>query len=292
MDYDLRTCDSARRFVLDFMDMTHDEDISKLHITCDDEFEEFWERNIDKIKQVDISNLRIIAFHVLGSLDECKSIKSEGLMNLQEVLTRNTILKRLLNKIGIQFDIPHKLVIYKGKEYDIDYENYNNSSCLVGIYKKLNYVAHRVFYDFSVNGFLLSDNVFNYGTNIDERPEFLMTLGLLFPEARKLESYWRKKSKSYKINFYASINQVERFNFQLDRLKDPPYAGWENLNDEMKIKKWMLSHAIERGFTGLSYDRVLYIKNDVIIPPDQILDISELSKPLVDWNNYSFQFVR
>lgn len=102
-----------------------------------------------------------------------------------------------------------------------------------------------------------------------------MTLGQLFPQAQKLESLWRSKAKSYRIAFYAMIDQVHRFNFELDEFRDPPYEGWLELDDEMKIKKWMLSHAIERAANELSM-QFLYVRDDVIIPSNQILKVSEL----------------
>jgi hypothetical protein len=282
MDYDLRTCDSDYYFVLNFMNMTLDEYITELIIECKNDFEQFWERNIDAIKDVDISNIRIMAFHVVGSLDECKEIKSKGLMNLQDVLSSDTSLKRLLGNAGIEFDISRKIVTCNGKEYNIDYEKYRNRHCLSGIDEKLSSIAHRVFYDFCVNGFLVNDNVFDYGTGIHERPEFLMTLGQLFPQAQKLESIWRSKAKSYSIVFYATIGQVHRFNFELDEFRDPPYERWLELDDEMKIKKWMLSHAIDRAANELSM-QFLYVRDDVIIPSNQILMVSGLQYEKSSW---------
>ena len=49
--------------------------------------------------------------------------------------------------------------------------------------------------------FLVNDNIFNHGTDIHERPEFLMTLVGLFPQLQMLEGFWESKSKSYKIDF-------------------------------------------------------------------------------------------
>ena len=64
LNYDLRTCDSAYYFILNFMDMTQDEYITELVIECENSFEQFWKRNIDRILDVDISDFRIRAFHV------------------------------------------------------------------------------------------------------------------------------------------------------------------------------------------------------------------------------------
>ena len=277
MDYDLRTCQKAYDFIFEFMNMTSDEYIDEFVIECENDFEKFWERNIDRIKKVDISKLHIIAFHVVGTLDNCKEIKEKGLMNLQEVLSNNTLLCRLLKSDGIEFDITKKTMSHNDVIYDIDYDKYRSSLFLTEEEKKISKVAHRVYYDFCVNGFLCNDNVFDYGTDIHKRPEFLMTLCNLLPEVKKLERCWKNNAKSYRIEFYATIEQIQRFNFGLDEFQDPPYEGWEKLNDEMKIKKWMLSHAIDRASNVLNED-YLYIKDDVIIPRSQILKISKLEK--------------
>ena len=63
---------------------------------------------------------------------------------------------------------------------------------------------------------MANDNVYNYSTNIHERPEFLMTLGELFSQAQKVESYWRGKAKIYRVDFFATVDPVHRFNFELD----------------------------------------------------------------------------
>jgi len=53
--------------------------------------------------------------------------------------------------------------------------------------------------------------------------------------------------------------------------------GQLELDDEMKIKKWMLSYAIDRAAKKLD-TQFLYVKDDVIISPEQIIEISELYK--------------
>lgn len=89
---------------------------------------------------------------------------------------------------------------------------------------------------------MMNDDVFSYGTNIHKRPEFLMKLSTVFSELKKMEDEWAKRSKSYKVNFYATINQIHRFNFDLNETQ-------EELTDEeiMHIKRLMVSHAIDRS---------------------------------------------
>lgn len=42
---------------------------------------------------------------------------------------------------------------------------------------------------------MANDNVFNYGTKIHERPEFLMTLGELFPQQKKLKVFGEQNQR-------------------------------------------------------------------------------------------------
>ena len=167
-----------------------------------------WERNIQRIQNIDISQLRILAFHVLGSLDCCEEIKKNGLWNLQMVLSGDTILSRILKEHGIHFDITNKLLYAGSKEYDIDYGHYRGRQFLTGNEEVLDRIAHRVFYDYCVNGFLVNDNVFNYGTRIHERPEFLMSLSDLLPDAQKIEQYWETHAESYRVDFF--VKEVKK----------------------------------------------------------------------------------
>ena len=205
-----------------------------------------------------------MAFHILGALDECEEIKKNGLKNLQEVLSNDTLLKKKLSEAGIEFDIPRKIMTCNGTPYDIDFDKYKGKLCLSNFEENLKNVARRVYYDFSINGFLCNDNVYRYGTKIHKRPEFIIHLRNLFMRAKGLEEYWESHSKSYRIDFYATIGQIKRLTFALDETKNPPFYDWGDLNVDMKIKKWMLSYAIDRANNKLS-EVFIYIKNNVNI---------------------------
>ena len=43
----------------------------------------------------------------------------------------------------------------------------------------------------------------------------------------------------------------------------------------MKLKKWMLSHSIDRAHDDLGMT-FLYVKDDVTIPPNQIISVSKI----------------
>ena len=84
--------------------------------------------------------------------------------------------------------------------------------------EKLKSVAHRVFYDFCVDGFMYNDYIESYGTDIHKRPEFIRTLIDLSDEAQKLDAYWKAKSKPYKVVFYATAEQIHKFTFNTPQL--------------------------------------------------------------------------
>lgn len=264
MDFDLRTCDSALVFLSKFLNMKG-EDYVKDYIGCDGDFEVFWEKHFKEIDAIDISNLRIIGFHVVGSLDKCREIKKNGLKNLKKVLSQKTILNKFLRENGVRVDVKSKRLYYKGVSFDIDYEKYKERYNLSEQEKKIQKVANRIYCDFCVNGFMVNDDVFNYGTNIHKRPEFIKDLVALLPDLKNMEDKWCEQSISYKINFYSHIKQMPVWSFNA-------YGSYDDyeLTDEQKIKKWLLYNAIKRADDELS-KTILYVKNDVDIPPEQIL---------------------
>ena len=276
LHFDLRTPDSAYDFILRMCKMTGQEFIEDFHVNCSADFEIFWEKHYSQLKSINSDRIKIYAFHITGSLDRCNSIKKYGILNLQAMLSSHSILNEMLNKYGVQIDIEHKLLIYKKKIYDIDYSNYRGKFNLYGLDKQLSSIAYRVSYDYTVNGFLCTDDVFSYGTNIHLRPEFLLDLTNAFPDLKALEEEWVSKTCSYRIDYYTYTNQLQRFNFSLDEYRDPPCENWDCLNDNEKILKWMLSHAISRAFEELG-ETYLYLRDELGVPPNQIISYTELN---------------
>lgn len=270
-NFDLRTPDSAYDFLLTFFNMSGQEYIEELIINSDNDFEKFWDRNAARVNNISMDSIRIWGFHVVGSLDECREIRSQGLRNLQKVLSGDTLLSRMLKSNGVFFDVKRHLLFYKGEEYNVDYDWYRHNDYSMPPEKYLEPIAHRVYYDYCVNGFMMNDDIFSYGTNIHERPEFMMKLSDAFPDLKNLEDEWAEHSKSYKVNFYAKIDQLHRFNFDLNETQE------ELTNSEIEqIKRWMVSRAIDRANSDLFSEVFLYVKDEIDIPPEQIISCEEI----------------
>jgi len=70
--------------------------------------------------------------------------------------------------------------------FDIDYERYRGRYDLSEQEQNIEGVAHRIYYGFCVDGFMVNDDVFNYGTDIHNRPEFILNLVKLFPSLKSI----------------------------------------------------------------------------------------------------------
>jgi hypothetical protein len=177
----------------------------------------------------------------------------------------------MLKSYGLYFDVKRRLLLYKGKEYNVDYDWYRHNDYSMLPQKYLKPIAHRVYYDYCVNEFMMNDDVFSYGTNIHERPEFMLKLSNAFPELKKMEEDWVERSQSYKVNFYTTIDQIHRFNFDLNDAQE------ELTDDEIEqIKRWMVSRAIDRANSDLFSEVFLYVKDEIDIPPEQITSCEEI----------------
>jgi hypothetical protein len=112
-------------------------------------------------------------------------------------------------------------------------------------------------------------------TPVNGRTRATVDLVNMFPELSELDLEWRKHSTSYKVNFFAYLDQLERYNFDLDEHRDPPYARWNDLNDNDKAIKWMLGRAIDRAFDELG-DTYLYVRSKFYIPAEQIANCERI----------------
>lgn len=275
MDFDLRTTDSAYSFVLDALGMTGEQFIYEYQIVCKNNYEKLWKKYYKKLEKIDVNKIRIWAFHITGSLDNCRSIKQDGLYNLQHCLSTESMLSKIFRKYGLRFDIDNKIMYFNGISHNVDYRRYCNRCNLYGNEKQLGCIAYRLCEDYCVNGFMCNDDFRSYGFDVHIRPEFILDLVKMFPELSELDLEWRRCSISYKVNFFVYLCQIERNNFDLDEYYDPPYELWDKLDDNEKVIKWMLGHAIDRAFNELN-DTYLYVRSDLYVPSEQIVDCERI----------------
>lgn len=263
--FDIMSSDSAYGFLLDTLGLQPGELIMEYLVECDRDIDLFLERNGHRLDKLDIQDVRFVAFHVTGSLDDCQEIKESGIRNLQYVLSHDTMLSSLLRRGDITFDIENRIMCVNGRTFDIDYEHYKGRRFLTPEEKLLESIAHRIYYDFCVDGFWANDDIEGYGTDIHERPEFISKLIKMSPKAKRLDAFWRSKSKPYKIIFYATLEQIHKFTFGLEKNYEP-YTE----NEQETIKNWMLRMALDQAFDP-GGEHYIYIRDNEYIPSEQII---------------------
>ena len=189
-------------------------------------------------------------------MDYFLKITTFGVRNLQYVLSHNTKLSCLLQECGISFNIEKRTMSIGNTIYNIDFDYYCNCRIKSSFDEKLKSVAHRVFYDFCVDGFMYNDYIESYGTDIHKRPEFIRTLIDLSDEAQKLDAYWKAKSKPYKVVFYATAEQIHKFTFGELNRNSLPYTEYEQ-NVIMKIMTEITDDAETVKYRGDVFDDFL-----------------------------------
>lgn len=263
--FDVTSPDNAYGFLLDILDLKSEELVMEYLVECGRDIDLFLERNGHRLDDLNLQDVHFVAFHVTASLDDCQEIKASGIRDLQYVLSHNTILSRLLKRGDINFDIENRIMCVNGRDFDIDYEHYRGRRFLTPEEKRLDSIAHRIYYDFCVDGFWANDDIEGYGTDIHERPEFISKLIKISPKAKCLDDFWRDKSNPYKIFFYATLDQIHKFTFDLEKNFDP-YTE----DEQEAIKNWMLRKAIDQAFDP-GGEHFIYIRDYQHIPPEQII---------------------
>jgi len=263
--FDVTSSDNAYGFLLDTLGLQPGELIMEYLVECGRDIDLFLERNGNRLDEFDIQDVRFVAFHVTGSLDDCAEIKETGIQNLQYVLSHDTMLSRLLKRGDITFDVENRIMCVSGKTFDIDYEHYRGRRLITPEEKWLESISHRVYYDFCVDGFWTNDDIEGYGTDIHKRPEFISKLIKMSPKAECLDAFWRAKSKPYKIFFYATVDQIHKFTFGLEKNYDP-YTE----DEQEAVKNWMLRMALDQAFDP-GGEHYIYIRDNEYIPPEQII---------------------
>ncbi len=265
INFDITTSNNARDFLLDAFKLQPGELVMEYLVECGRNIDAFVERNRYRLDNLNLQDVRFVAFHVTASLDDCKEIKENGIRDLQYVLSHNTMLSRLLKRGDINFDIENRIMYVNGRDYDVDYDHYRGRRLLTPKEECLDSIAHRIYCDFCIDGFWDNDDIEGYGTDIHERPEFISKLIKMSSKAKNLDAFWRAKSKPYKVFFYTTLDQIHKFTFDLEKNYDPYTEDEQGI-----IKDWMLCMAVDRAFDP-GGEHYIYIRDHQHIPPEQII---------------------
>lgn len=274
--FDISTPDLAYEWLLEILGTSGEDLIDDYILKCNKNLDSFIDKHLDAIQAIDINNIVFTVFHVTSNSNQCSEIKRHGIKNLQKVLAEPFELSLFLDNLGFKFDIKSKTMYINDKVYDIDYEIYKNQKeRLTFKEEKLKNIARKIYFDYQINGFFFSRDIFNYGTEIDKSPEFLLTLSALNSTSNYLGDKWSETRNGYVVKYMAKLSQFENYTFYddvNDYLADSQ-SEWEEL------KKWMISYAIDCSFSNLFSDVYAYMKPVTDILPDQIIECI----PVEEW---------
>ncbi|GKU76617.1 hypothetical protein [Paenibacillus sp. L3-i20] len=232
-----------------------------------DDFIDKFKISLDKLEH---ENIEAVALHVTSNDDDCKSIKSTGLLNLQQALTMNTPIKKYLREFQIEFDVSNKILWVKGNQLDITY----NSSWSNDKDERLDSVARKVYFDHQINGFFSIQDAKDYDGRVHERPEILHNLKELF-KAGVLEDRWKQTCKPYVIKYKAPLDYFTYYSFYSEK-----YEYEEDYEEKRALKVWLINNALYVVW-NMVHKRMMpeifaYMKPEVSIIPEKILEIIPL----------------
>ena len=226
------------------------------------------------LREYDINNMEAVVLQVTTNPDNNGSIKRYGLLNLQQTLSLDTPLKRYLQQGGIRFDISNNIMWVQDKKIDIKYSirDFEDKSKE----EKINNIAHKIYYDYQINGFLFSKNPVDYGGGVEKRPEILYNIQQLC-KSSEVEAPWIKNIRTYIVEFKVPIEQLAYFTFY--NTKDD-YIEDEYYKEELKV------HLVEMAlrvswceyYGQCCSDIYAYLKPEVLVPYSSIIKIKEVKR--------------
>ena len=275
--FDITNPDAAYEWLYSVLDLKQGDLVEDYILKCDNDIDKFFKAHIEEIEKIDLNNLEFVAVHVTSNDDNCRSLKKHGLRNLKLVLSENTNLSRFLSAEQIRFDIERKLMFIRGKEYSIDYQKYLDMYDKSKEEDRLERIAHKIYYDFQVNGFFFNRNIFSYGTGIDKHPEFLYTLSEFNKITEGLDGKWDKFNQGYVIKYKSHVRDFEYYSFyeSMEEYLEDFHSNW------LKLRYWLLSRAVLCCFSDLASEVFAYMKAGIVITPERILECI----PVKDWRD-------
>lgn len=236
-------------------------------------FDEFCDDNKECIDVIDLENLKLKVMHFTSNMDECSEIKTNGIINLQRVLSEKTALCAFLANYGVKFDIENKILITENKKIDINYDKYLGRFDLSQEEEQIRKLSRKIYSDYQINGFFAIKEVNQIAAEVYRRPEFMQNLTEVIPSLKRLESKWIEKSKSYIITLLAEINQFQWFSFY-----DSEVVYDNDKEQKLQLKKWLINNAIDCiiNCSSSSSGIIAYMNFNATISPNQIIMCKEI----------------
>lgn len=157
--------------------------------------------------------------------------------------------------------------------YDIDYDKYKDLDVLSRRKNQLHKIGHKLYFDYQVNAFFFCRDIYQYST-IHEAPEFLFTLSSLNEETTGIDTKWKEICKPYVVKYKGTISDYAYFSFYGNKTEFEE----DRSNNWIKLRRWLISYAIDCAFGDLHSDVYAYMNPETVIAPENIIEYMPAEK--------------
>jgi hypothetical protein len=215
-------------------------------------YENFCDMVGQSFDEVSLHDTKVVALHFSSNDDNCYSLKTNGLRDLQYVLENETPFSKFLAEKGLRFNVQKKTMSFNGKDYDITYNPRSSR-----YESPVNSIAHKIYYDYSTSAFVYVKDVTSYLGNVHLRPEFLYNLQSFDHRLKDLSREWVSRCKCYEVKFSAPINTMDDCMFE-----------------NRSTIKWLVESALLIA-GDMTDEQFFYVKRGCHIEAENILNITE-----------------
>lgn len=204
-----------------------------------------------------INNFVFVYFHITTSANQCASIRKYGVLDLKKAYScQSSELRKFLDQHEIYINLEKAELEYRGQLFKIPYGICPRTNT---IEERCWAVGRKFYFDFTTCGFLSVSKRSPYGGQVHWRPEILANIDNLLNT--KLSYEWATTHKAYEVTSKVLGEDIV-------------YAGYDEQSEKGKVLNY-LTMAYWNAF-GEPTENILLIKNDVQIPPNNILSIEPL----------------
>lgn len=206
-----------------------------------------------------LEELELIVTHITTSNNRCISIIRNGLIGLVKAYKLpESELRQFLETNDVEIDVDSSWLIYKDECYDISY-----GKCPLD-HESREYAAwsvgRKLYYDFTVCGFLSLNEKNIYGGYVHRRPEILSDIDDLL--GTELQEQWEESHRAYEVVFKVPVYETV-------------YNGWDSDDEYERVMRYLVD-AYMCVFTGPDTQEIL-CRNGVEIMPEHILECKEFN---------------
>lgn len=217
----------------------------------------------------------LTSLHVTTNNDACSFIRKFGIIDLQQALTLETPLHLYLKKHGISIDAQEGLIRHHSTNYKIDELSEIGSTEVHACRKQ---AMLRFNEDYSVYGYIRSDNVLERNKQMHKRPDILQALSDFLELPELVYEYEQDpNNQCYIVKYAVPIHsyQYPTFHISKDELREI-LATKTPLDMKIMVITWLVEQALKVIHDHLYYRDCTFekytscLKYDLMVYPKQI----------------------